>query len=126
MVRVTPTRIRDHFGDPGIRRIDVDASRSASWRTGSATCRIPARQPNRISRSVCANAAFTSRSPRTTTATQAAFDVPLAGAASSVVGTVAPHWNDDPGAGLNVAVVSDLAFNAPDKPLYENKVAWPP
>src|SRR3954453_16878263 len=109
MVRVTPTRIRPHFGEPGIRRIDDNADSSASWRTGSATCRIPARQPNRISRSVCANAAFTSRSPRTTTATQAAFDVPAAGAASSVVvGTVAPHWNDEPGAGLNVAVVSDL------------------
>src|SRR3954463_9391293 len=126
MVRVTPTRIRPHFGEPGMRRIDVDASCSASWRTGSATCRIPARQPTRTSRAVCANAAFTSRSPRTTTATYFPPDEAVAGAASSVVGTVAPHWNDDPGAGLNVAVVSDLAFNAPDKPLYENSVAWPP
>src|SRR3954447_8376627 len=125
MFRVTPTRIRPHFGDPGIRRIDDDANSSASWRTGSATCRIPARQPNRISRSVCANAAFTSRSPRTTTATYFPPDDAAAGA-SSVVGTVAPHWNDDPGAVLNVAVVSSLASNAPDKPLYENKVAWPP
>src|SRR3954453_2582591 len=126
MLRVTPTRIRPHFGEPGRGGIEVDANSWAPGRRGAATCRIPARQPNRISRSVCANAAFTSRSPRTTTATYFPPDDAVAGAASSVVGTVAPHWNDDPGAGLNVAVVSDLAFNAPDKPLYENSVAVPP
>jgi len=96
-------------------RIDDIASCSASRRTGSAICRIPARQPNLRSRLVCANAALTSRSPLTTNGTYFAFAVPVS--ASSMVGAVADHWKVPPGAGLNVAVVSERAFRAPERPL---------